>query len=562
MNKSKVDWNDQYNINIKKEDINIVRQDNKLSLRKNNLQQLLLKKRNITDKNHDIKIEENEIIKYLPLVLITDFDIYDEKLEIIYNFLNKDFSSLKQYNYSEINVIYFCLLKLEDISFDLNFSDISVKNLEYIKSITNSLINEISKTSDIKIIYSITLILLNLCSSKEENCLIERVINDISFLKKLNEIYDKKIRLINDNIIWLLKNLAISKENFEKIDNTINYKEILLDYYEYNANNINNKDINYQDLMVNCDLIIKPIDFDEKIYSEKLSFLYPTIIKIFQNISSLIINKSFKHKFYDVIELLGVIISNLKVIAIASTENSSYINLFFSESFIVSLCSLIKIIIPFVVKGEITFLFLKELIFIPGSFFTCATLEHFKIYKKEGFIYILEEIMNIENITKTLFNQIQFDISNYVAEYINNSIEVTLNSNILVQISNHLNNELNENNFIDYKTIEESYYCFFNCFSFGDRKSKKQIIQLYKNIVVYAIVDYCDSKDIFINELCFCVLMVNFLREYSTDGLNELEDLVKLIKQKCPFEKIEKVENNYNKKEELEYIQKFKNILI
>ena len=78
MNKSKVDWNDQYNINIKKEDINIVRQDNKLSLRKNNLQQLLLKKRNITDKNHDIKIEENEIIKYLPLVLITDFDIYDE----------------------------------------------------------------------------------------------------------------------------------------------------------------------------------------------------------------------------------------------------------------------------------------------------------------------------------------------------------------------------------------------------------------------------------------------------------------------------------------------------
>ena len=130
MNKSKVDWNDQYNINIKKEDINIVRQDNKLSLRKNNLQQLLLKKRNITDKNHDIKIEENEIIKYLPLVLITDFDIYDEKLEIIYNFLNKDFSSLKQHNYSEINVIYFCLLKLEDISFDLNFSDISVKNLE------------------------------------------------------------------------------------------------------------------------------------------------------------------------------------------------------------------------------------------------------------------------------------------------------------------------------------------------------------------------------------------------------------------------------------------------
>ena len=87
MNKSKVDWNDQYNINIKKEDINIVRQDNKLSLRKNNLQQLLLKKRNIIDKNHDIKIEENEIIKYLPLVLITDFDIYDEKLELIYNFL-------------------------------------------------------------------------------------------------------------------------------------------------------------------------------------------------------------------------------------------------------------------------------------------------------------------------------------------------------------------------------------------------------------------------------------------------------------------------------------------
>ena len=29
---------------------------------------------------------------------------------------------------------------------------------------------------------------------------------------------------------YLLKNLAISKENFEKIYNTINYKEILLDY--------------------------------------------------------------------------------------------------------------------------------------------------------------------------------------------------------------------------------------------------------------------------------------------------------------------------------------------
>ena len=200
MNKINNQRNNQFNLNIQKEDINIVRQDFKLSLRKNKLDKILMKKRNFNNKNNEIYIDYEYICKYLPEISINEFDNYDDKLEVINNFLKGDFSCLKGLNYSIDNVIYFCLSKLEDISFDLNIEELSSKYKEYIESISYSLIDYIMKTIDLKIIYSATMILINFISDKE-NLIRNIILKDERFIKKLSEIYYMENRLINNNII-------------------------------------------------------------------------------------------------------------------------------------------------------------------------------------------------------------------------------------------------------------------------------------------------------------------------------------------------------------------------
>ena len=63
MNKINNQRNNQFNLNIQKEDINIVRQDFKLSLRKNKLDKILMKKRNFNNKNNEIYIDYEYICK-------------------------------------------------------------------------------------------------------------------------------------------------------------------------------------------------------------------------------------------------------------------------------------------------------------------------------------------------------------------------------------------------------------------------------------------------------------------------------------------------------------------
>ena len=195
MNKVNNQRNNQFNINLQKEDINVIKQDIKLSLRKNKLDKLFMKKRNMKNNNNEIYIDYEYICKYLPEILINEYDNYDDKLEVICNFLKGDFSSLKGLNYSVNNVIYFCLSKLEDISFDLNIRDLPLKYKEYIESISQSLIEYILKTSDLKILYSATMILINF-TSDNENFIRNILINNETFIKKLSEIYNLENRLI------------------------------------------------------------------------------------------------------------------------------------------------------------------------------------------------------------------------------------------------------------------------------------------------------------------------------------------------------------------------------
>ena len=558
MNKVNNQRNNQFNINLQKEDINVIKQDIKLSLRKNKLDKLFMKKRNLKNNNNEIYIDYEYICKYLPEILINEYDNYDDKLEVICNFLKGDFSSLKGLNYSVNNVIYFCLSKLEDISFDLNIRDLPLKYKEYIESISQSLIEYILKTSDLKILYSATMILINF-TSDNENFIRNILINNETFIKKLNEIYNLENRLINNNILWLIKNLINTSNIYDTITKIINYEDIILEYFEYNGNNINNIELNYDDINANCDIIRKLLKIDKKNFPEKLCFLYPSLIKLFQNLSSLIINKTYRHTFFSVIELLDTILNNIGEIVPLTTEKSSYLNLFFSESFTVTICNLTKKIIPYVINGDLTFLLLKQLIFIPGSLFTCALSEHFELYKKQGFINILEEIMNISNKPKSLVNKIEFVISNYVIDYIDNSIEVALNSNILILISDYLKNEIEELNF-NYESSEESFYCFYNCFAFGDRNVKKEIINLYKDISIYSIKEFYEDNTLFINQVEFIIDMVNFLR-ISITNLNELENLIKKIKEKGLIDIINKVENNYENEKDLLIIEKFKTII-
>jgi hypothetical protein len=201
---------------------------------------------------------------------------------------------------------------------------------------------------------------------------------------------------------------------------------------------------------------------------------------------------------------------------------------------------------------------LKQLIFIPGSLFTCTLSEHFELYKKQGFINILEEIMNISNKPQSLVKKIEFIIANYVIDYIDNSIEVTLNSNILILISDYLNNEIKENNF-NYQSSDESFYCFYNCFAFGDREVKKEIINLYQDIAIYSINEFYEDDPLFINQVEFIIEMVNFLRIYITN-LSELENLIKKIKEKGLIDIINKVESNYKNEKDLLILDKFKKI--
>lgn len=197
------------------------REKNSLKLRKDKLEEQIMKKRmNSYLKNYQCKTDSekfrhlsiplDELFPYLPEYLDMEFNSYDEKYEKIKEFTE---NYIKHSN-SEINVTreaYFryALVKLRDLSMywgdvpsENDNSHIETKLVEY-------LIQILIATDDLRIIYELTHIFINLTyySNKFTDFLIED-----EFLQTMFRFLNSKEPGIIDNSLWILANLFDNDE--------------------------------------------------------------------------------------------------------------------------------------------------------------------------------------------------------------------------------------------------------------------------------------------------------------------------------------------------------------
>jgi hypothetical protein len=196
------------------------REKNSLKLRKDKLEEQIMKKRmnsylknyqtkSDTEKFKHLYIPLEELLPYLPEYLDMEFNSYDEKYEKVKEFL-EDYLKNRS---SELNVtreayLRYGLVKLRDLSMlwgedmDNDQSGIDTKLVEY-------LIQILITTDDVRIQYELTHIFINLTyySDKFTNFLIED-----EFLQTMYRLLNSKEPGIIDNSLWILANLFDNDE--------------------------------------------------------------------------------------------------------------------------------------------------------------------------------------------------------------------------------------------------------------------------------------------------------------------------------------------------------------
>ena len=104
-----------------------------ITLRKRRLNDYLTEKRkkyiNQTTDN-DIYINIDYILKNIPPLLLADFDLYEDKLSVIHDFLSNKFTLLHGMDFNPDNVKLFIIYKLNEYTYENNDELLNKKNEE------------------------------------------------------------------------------------------------------------------------------------------------------------------------------------------------------------------------------------------------------------------------------------------------------------------------------------------------------------------------------------------------------------------------------------------------
>ena len=544
---------------MEKDDLKNLRIETTLSLRKKKLNDYLFSKRkkellsknnkmneNDSDDN-DLSIDIDKLEINIPEILIKEFDIYDEKLSIIHQFLTNDFSLLNGVKFVEEYMKQYMIYKLQQLTYNESQDIYDDKFKNDLKLVFQDLINMIEEYSNDKtMLFGITTSIVNILYYSE---LSTKDFIKTNIWKRLAEITDLKIPALNDNISVILLNAYHNDKSLGKDYILSNYsryiKQIISNLFKTFINDSKNDSINLKLYINGITLITKMIDNENKEVNKtndfdiviKMKFIYDYLTKIFIICSSWILNNIEKPKHEDIYKFLLYLLNLFSSIATHSDEETYEMQEFRGESFVTSFCSLLKYIILNNEKKagkDLILSILNESYNFIAIFFNLGN-DKTSIYSDHNIIIITEELIkNINLMPSDLGNRILFFLSNY-EDSESRIREIFEQSNILSYIKDY-----SEKNIYNNKISYNVFYVIDNGFCLGNNNCKDLIVNNFSHFLIERLKLLSDIKEqskikIFAEK---CGLLNSFI-DYSRNNskLQMLKNLLDEIK-KCDVELI------------------------
>ena len=541
------------------------RLDNALSLRKKKLDDYIFEKRKkykneIYDNDVYINIEMVKI--KVPSMLIQEFDIYEDKLSIIHQFLTDDFTLLHGMDFHPDSVKLFMLYKLNKLLFDENPELFNEKNKENFKLVFYDIIKIINESKSPKVLFETTAILVNLFYTS--NFLLEEFKNLNDIWKRFQEISELKNSEINDNLLKIMINYYCNVPNVGKEFILSNYsrytKQILSNFMKGFDNEIKKEKINIQ-LFESGIILIKRLIREENNESKKennfdvivkLKYLYNDLIKIFTTATSWIINKLIAQMTSTIYNILYELLQTFSLIVQYANEETYEMNEFQDTYFVTSLLSLLRIFIlnkDKELEMKITLKILLEIYNFLGMLFNLNSNKT-EIYTQNKIIIITEELIKKIGLKEgKLMHKIIFFLSNY-ADSKKRSSEIFENDFLLLTLKEYSNLIINDQN-----KSNNLYYLLDNAFNYGEINCQEIIINNFTYFLKERIKLLSDFviKDKYVssfNNKCKLLLSIIIFLEVNIEKYSSvLTNLIFFLQNSNLEECLEKVHLNSKKYE-------------
>ena len=473
-----------------------------ITLRKRRLNDYLTEKRkkyiNQTTDN-DIYINIDYILKNIPPLLLADFDLYEDKLSVIHDFLSNNFTLLHGMDFNPDNVKLFIIYKLNEYTYENNDELLNKKNEEKLNVVFYDIIKIMNETKNIKVLYCVTTILLNILYDSKVLCTQFMKINNI--WKRLQDISEIKNPDLNDNIIIILFNIYSNNPGVGKEYIISNYsiyiKQILINFLKLFDNEIKKNNIELELFMNGITLFKKLINNENKDNNKNNNFdvivemkgFYKELSKIFCTLISWLLseikitndNNIFRF-ILNLLECFNAIIGN-------ADEETYDMNEFLDNDFVSSFFNLIKMIILNKNKELENGIILDILVEIYNFLSLIFSLESKKseIYSQNKIIILTEELIKKIGLkNKKLFCKILFFLSNYVDKE-ERCVEIFKNNFLLTNIIENA-----YNNITDESMSNHLYYLLDNGFLFSDSNCKEIIINNFTSFLIERIKILCE----------------------------------------------------------------------
>ena len=541
------------------------RLDNALSLRKKKLDDYIFEKRKkykneIYDNDVYINIEMVKI--KVPSMLIQEFDIYEDKLSVIHQFLTDDFTLLHGMDFHPDSVKLFMLYKLNKLLFDENPELYNEKNKENFKLVFYDIIKIINESKSPKVLFETTAILVNLFYTS--NFLLEEFKNLNDIWKRFQEISELKNSEINDNLVKIMINYYCNVPNVGKEFILSNYsrytKQILSNFMKGFDNEIKKEKINIQ-LFESGIILIKRLIREENNESKKennfdvivkLKYLYNDLIKIFTTATSWIINKLIAQMTSTIYNILYELLQTFSLIVQYANEETYEMNEFQDTYFVTSLLSLLRIFIlnkDKELEMKITLKILLEIYNFLGMLFNLNSNKT-EIYTQNKIIIITEELIKKIGLKEgKLMHKIIFFLSNY-ADSKKRSSEIFENDFLLLTLKEYSNLIINDQN-----KSNNLYYLLDNAFNYGEINCQEIIINNFTYFLKERIKLLSDFviKDKYVssfNNKCKLLLSIIIFLEINIEKYSSvLTNLIFFLQNSNLEECLEKVHLNSKKYE-------------
>ncbi len=541
------------------------RLDNALSLRKKKLDDYIFEKRKkYKNENYDNDVYINiEMVKIkVPSMLIQEFDIYEDKLSVIHQFLTDDFTLLHGMDFHPDSVKLFMLYKLNKLLFDENPELYNEKNKENFKLVFYDIIKIINESKSPKVLFETTAILVNLFYTS--NFLLEEFKNLNDIWKRFQEISELKNSEINDNLVKIMINYYCNVPNVGKEFILSNYsrytKQILSNFMKGFDNEIKKEKINIQ-LFESGIILIKRLIREENNESKKennfdvivkLKYLYNDLIKIFTTATSWIINKLIAQMTSTIYNILYELLQTFSLIVQYANEETYEMNEFQDTYFVTSLLSLLRIFIlnkDKELEMKITLKILLEIYNFLGMLFNLNSNKT-EIYTQNKIIIITEELIKKIGLKEgKLMHKIIFFLSNY-ADSKKRSSEIFENDFLLLTLKEYSNLIINDQN-----KSNNLYYLLDNAFNYGEINCQEIIINNFTYFLKERIKLLSDFviKDKYVssfNNKCKLLLSIIIFLEVNIEKYSSvLTNLIFFLQNSNLEECLEKVHLNSKKYE-------------